>query len=428
MKKIILVWILVVPVICLWGWPSQFMQNQGNLILQNRSWHVTEELKESKENGEWHSIENAVYHYNQINPVKIDSFCVFSYHEESSSWENLAVARFTYQPQTDYFTSMETFFMTETGYTPFMKAHFYYDELNRIHLWVVEVFNENQWQLMNRTQITLVSDTEFYADEWNAADENDPALFRKGTFDTDDFGRINGEHWIASTDSTNWVNDQYRIRVFHPHDTSTIQWFLQNLARTMALSIMSDNHGPSFGMVLNETEMYWNGTDWENERRTEWGYNEQDVLNGIWYFQWDNSTWMNTEETYFLYNDNQLVSQEVECYFDGNIWNESDRKTYTWSEYVGITDIALPVFTNSLKTYPNPFVDQCAMELNNKISIPLTVQVFNIKGQLIRTLLIKDKIIWDGKDDHAVPVSAGIYLIKIKGDHEYCYKKILKVK
>jgi hypothetical protein len=70
-----------------------------------------------------------------------------------------------------------------------------------------------------------------------------------------------------------------------------------------------------------------------------------------------------------------------------------------------------------IKLYPNPFEDSIRIEINLPQKQPLTVEIFGMSGQLIRTLFKGDgerqtTLIWDGKDNGGNKVISGIYLCR----------------
>lgn len=70
-----------------------------------------------------------------------------------------------------------------------------------------------------------------------------------------------------------------------------------------------------------------------------------------------------------------------------------------------------------IKLYPNPFEDSIRIEINQPQKQHLTVEIFNMSGQLIRTLFKGDgerqiTLIWDGKDNSGNKVISGIYLCR----------------
>ncbi|MCK4311441.1 MAG: T9SS type A sorting domain-containing protein [Candidatus Cloacimonetes bacterium] len=91
------------------------------------------------------------------------------------------------------------------------------------------------------------------------------------------------------------------------------------------------------------------------------------------------------------------------------------------------------------QNYPNPFNPSGAgrslftrIRFDLKESVKVKLQIFNLKGQLIKTLLEEQfdageqEAWWDGTDRYNNPVSSGIYFYKLKaGDYEKAKKMIL---
>jgi hypothetical protein len=83
---------------------------------------------------------------------------------------------------------------------------------------------------------------------------------------------------------------------------------------------------------------------------------------------------------------------------------------------------------------PNPFRNHTNISI--KTQSPLinpTLEIYNIKGQLIRTIGVQGKsnnlmtAIWDGKDCHGCNAVAGIYLIRFKTNRISVTQKVLKL-
>ena len=91
------------------------------------------------------------------------------------------------------------------------------------------------------------------------------------------------------------------------------------------------------------------------------------------------------------------------------------------------------------QNYPNPFntttlipftVNSTRLTVNSPI--PTTLRIYNIKGQVVRTLVNEEKrpgeyqVVWDGKNDSGKGVSSGVYFCKLKvGDFSETRKIVL---
>ena len=91
---------------------------------------------------------------------------------------------------------------------------------------------------------------------------------------------------------------------------------------------------------------------------------------------------------------------------------------------------------NSISVYPNPFnpTANIALSINeNDIRQPLSVEIFNIKGQLVKTIVNNEVVqntnfIWNGKDNNGNSTSSGMYFVKMKTVSSEISKKMLLIK
>ena len=89
------------------------------------------------------------------------------------------------------------------------------------------------------------------------------------------------------------------------------------------------------------------------------------------------------------------------------------------------TNIIHPQLICIMQNFPNPFNPTTTISyiLPNNIIDP-KVEIFNIKGNIIRNLIINehssqylDFVSWDGTDNKHNPVSSGVYLYRINSDN-----------
>lgn len=90
-----------------------------------------------------------------------------------------------------------------------------------------------------------------------------------------------------------------------------------------------------------------------------------------------------------------------------------------------------PIVSNCYN-YPNPFNPETTISYNITKRSHVTVEIFNIKGQKVKSLLKENqeagqhKIIWKGDNNEGKRVSSGTYLYKVKiGDKEILNKMML---
>lgn len=96
-------------------------------------------------------------------------------------------------------------------------------------------------------------------------------------------------------------------------------------------------------------------------------------------------------------------------------------------------DETIPGLLTHLKhNYPNPFNPSTRIDYSLAQSGPVSLQVFNIKGQLVRTLIQENQesgiysLTWNGKDEKNNNVSSGVYFYKLTaGKYNQTRKMIL---
>jgi PKD repeat protein len=94
------------------------------------------------------------------------------------------------------------------------------------------------------------------------------------------------------------------------------------------------------------------------------------------------------------------------------------------------------VAVNSISVYPNPFnpTANIALSINeNDLQQPVSVKIFNIKGQLVKTIINNEVVqttnfVWNGKDNNGNSTSSGMYFVKMKTATSEVSKKMLLIK
>ncbi|MBI9031001.1 T9SS type A sorting domain-containing protein [bacterium] len=90
--------------------------------------------------------------------------------------------------------------------------------------------------------------------------------------------------------------------------------------------------------------------------------------------------------------------------------------------------------TFSASNYPNPFNPKTTISYNLPKAGVTKVEVFNLRGQLVKTLINEEqsagnqKVVWSGKDKQGKQVSSGIYLYKIKNTGDVISGKMVLMK
>jgi hypothetical protein len=88
----------------------------------------------------------------------------------------------------------------------------------------------------------------------------------------------------------------------------------------------------------------------------------------------------------------------------------------------------------SCSNYPNPFNPETTIQFTLKDTSPVLVEVYNLKGQLIKSLVNETKtsgvhkVTWNGCDNNGRGVSSGMYLYKIKSGQYSSTRKMMLMK
>jgi hypothetical protein len=131
----------------------------------------------------------------------------------------------------------------------------------------------------------------------------------------------------------------------------------------------------------------------------------------------------------------RLVSDEV---YTADGWYIDDVQMNFKPTYVEEEPSSTPLQFTLGQNYPNPFNPTTTIPFRvhgsqstvNR-SLPTTLRVFNIKGQLVRTLVDENMqpgnhtIVWDGKNRDGKEVSSGIYFYQLTSGERKITKKML---
>lgn len=99
-----------------------------------------------------------------------------------------------------------------------------------------------------------------------------------------------------------------------------------------------------------------------------------------------------------------------------------------------VGDDGLPALTQLLANVPNPFNPQTTISFNLARSGPVSLQIFDVRGQLVRTLLDTDlgpgthAVVWDGRDRSGRSVGSGTYLSRLRADDSIQQQKMQLVR
>jgi hypothetical protein len=110
----------------------------------------------------------------------------------------------------------------------------------------------------------------------------------------------------------------------------------------------------------------------------------------------------------------------------------------TWQvhveEDVGIGSTIIPQITKLQQNIPNPFNPETVIHYSMKDAGRVKIEIFNIKGEKIRTLVNEYKnvgyhsTIWNGKDNSGKTVASGMYFYNMRTEKYHKIRKMLLIK
>jgi hypothetical protein len=243
------------------------------------------------------------------------------------------------------------------------------------------------------------------------------------------------EHF--SSDSLQWQTPRKTTYTYSTQDTSSPSGYVDFISR----NLLSQSFGPSddlltgidYGMILEKRDYYYNNNYniWINSKIINYIYDSGNRLvtrqhqslagyENEWY-----TTRYDFGYDYYTHNLDYMTSQSAH---DG-VWDDFVSRTeYTWEQYTAIEDDTEIPVALSLSAYPNPFASSVNITLQSKSNAPVKAAVYNLKGQLIKSLGNSKSLTWDGTDTNNQSVSNGIYFIKAEQDGRTVSSKVIRIK
>ena len=140
-----------------------------------------------------------------------------------------------------------------------------------------------------------------------------------------------------------------------------------------------------------------------------------------------------------IYRDGVLLDSASDAFFiDDLVESDTDYEYFVTAVYimplgesepsnsvyirttVSESDIAPILFTELLGNFPNPFNPETIIEFTIAIGSKVEIEIFNIRGQKIQTLLDSyinagyHQVIWHGTDENGRDVASGIYFYQMR--------------
>ncbi|MDY0150666.1 MAG: choice-of-anchor J domain-containing protein [Candidatus Cloacimonas sp.] len=133
----------------------------------------------------------------------------------------------------------------------------------------------------------------------------------------------------------------------------------------------------------------------------------------------------------------QRVRIAIQCVSDDAfiLWLDDFAFVGLGGNIVALEDnTSAPQLTKLYRNYPNPFNPETTIRYSIAEPAQVLVEVFNMKGQRVRTLVNEHKMmgeyyaVWNGKDDRGASVSSGVYYYKLSSGRFCATQKMILMK
>nr|HPH61728.1 FlgD immunoglobulin-like domain containing protein [Candidatus Syntrophosphaera sp.] len=135
--------------------------------------------------------------------------------------------------------------------------------------------------------------------------------------------------------------------------------------------------------------------------------------------------------------DNQAVYVAIRCVSnDAFVFYVDDFSAHSdGGSLVSSDDPSVPALVTELQgNYPNPFNPETTISFSLKEAGPVTLDIYNVKGQLVRRLVDealnsgRHSVVFDGRDANGEPVSSGMYFCQMRAGSYGATRKMILMK
>lgn len=436
--KYALLLLLILPALLLAGKAGTRNRLPGSISsLDFRGWRLSQTT-----NSYYDDDENLIpdmrfnFFYGSDTSTLIDSLYMDIWDVEDGMWLTAYQRAYTTHKPNGRIADLTLFLDIEANgeFIPLIQMQFEYNAQNRITSakgnFAGFVFEEDEdWITVNATYFIYGAGTSFSMVSYNLFDDPDER-YSKTEFDFDSNGRIIADYSYISPDSLTWTHESKSTVTYHPQDNHTGADLIEFFSSTMPMMMIFDSMEYP-GMMESVVEEYWTGDMFTLGNKTEFEYNDALKLVQSDDYFYSGGNWLPYERELYFYGDNGQVSHRIQQNFDGGQYENHKRDDYIWQTYTSANeDLVNPIPSLKLQVYPSPFADRIQISTLSEVKAPLKVAVYNLKGQLIRTLSDSkgSPISWDGKDSHGRECPSGLYLIRAYQNGMYGQSKAIRRK
>lgn len=261
-------------------------------------------------------------------------------------------------------------------------------------------------------------------DEWEAD--------LKQTFELDNQNRIASiTIYYAEPGTQDWFLGDKIDTIYRPEDTSSSVDFIEYMSKMMPILYLFGDDTSSFGMVDEELWSYWEDNTWIPYEKYVHEYNSllQNTEKTEYYPSYP--SWEQCYRELMTYDDHGNLTQITGEDYRYDNWFPEFRVMLSYIPWSDVSDELMPAIDKvSLQAYPQPFRDEVNLIAESKAGGAITIDIFNLKGQHVRSFdaASGQNVIWDGKDAHGKTLPASVYLMRANQDGISTNKKLIKLK
>ena len=232
---------------------------------------------------------------------------------------------------------------------------------------------------------------------------------------------INEEGYLVITPNQDW-NGSETVSIFAEDGINESQ-----VSVSLLVTVIPVNDRPIIVSKIPEDTNFDSNTNYVT-----FSVDVNDVDSDLLY-KWkiDNETIEGEASDTLNYVFDNVGEYTVKCYA-----SDSDfTAVATWNVNIAVSNDVEVISVNNLsQNIPNPFNPSTNISFSLKKNSNVSINVYNIKGQKVRTL-VSDKysqgnhtVVWNGLDDDNRPVSSGVYFYRMVSDEFQSTKKAIMMK
>jgi hypothetical protein len=365
-------------------------------------------------------------------PVQINGFAGWDH--QVFQWLPKSHCIYTYDTEFNHILQAEyQDSLNEEPIQPIYKYTFNYDAQDRL----IEIYtysyqgNTSTWIPNKRLHLTYLNGFLSSTMEWitYGTDNN----YSRTDFEYDGNGRLSYKRKFDCQDSTSWYAAGLKQFIYHTNDTSSNEGFINYLSHTYPViypQVHNTVYGFSsdyYGMVSLINQGWMQGTTFFINNRYTNTYDANNRLTES-LTEMYTTVWNNWSKFTMTYDTNSNPQYQVFYYWNTAIpdWDIVRRITYSWQDPLSNDDVVTqPGLVLSLKSFPNPFKNTLEVMIKSQATHPVSVKVYNIKGQSVYDLVSSpnETLSIDGSK-----LPTGIYLLKASQGKDSKTVKVMKVK